>query len=143
LQQPIARGTEVDKDATLALFGAGKAAWNAWAATMIERCRELAAAGTWQYEVESGYPGDIIPKNAETKAWMRDSVAHFEQHRFAETPDFRGFVFPGAAQFMSAVFARGARFGGARFFNGAASTARGSPPPPISQRSSSRRKARS
>jgi uncharacterized protein YjbI with pentapeptide repeats len=109
----------MDKAETLALFAQGRTVWNPWAVAMIDRHSTLVAAGKWQFTVEPRYPGDVIPQNDETRAWMSESIALFAQHDFIEVPDFSGFVFPGVALFMSAGFLRGARFAGARFHHGA------------------------
>src|SRR5262249_52963706 len=108
-------GADVNEAESLALFARGREAWNDWAAATTARYRALVAAGRWSYTTENQYPGEVIPGNPETAAWMSESIANFRLHAFSDTPDFSGFAFPGAALFVSTKFIGGAGFSGAHF----------------------------
>jgi hypothetical protein len=107
----------MDLDASLALYAHGKEEWNAWAAPMIDRRRELVAAGEWAWARDSR--ADPYPTNEATRSWWHAAAAQFSYHEFADPPDFSGFVFPGAGLFIAAKFPQGARFRAARFRDGA------------------------
>ena len=109
----------MDQAATFALLAKGREAWNEWAEAVTAEQRALVASGKWRFSVEQQYPGDVIPENPETRAWMSDSIAQFAQTEFADPVDFSGFVFPGTALFMNCKFRGAARFSGAKFRYGA------------------------
>ncbi|MGO8953725.1 MAG: pentapeptide repeat-containing protein [Rhodomicrobium sp.] len=122
---------------------AAKAHWNAWAQAMLARRKAMEADASWLAEREHGV-GDIKPKNEATGAWLEAAGIDFSHCQFVgkdtvgegeaatkvekeaapnvkvirvqgDRIDFKGFVFPGRAQFDHAGFSCPVSFDGATF----------------------------
>lgn len=124
----------MNRDETIALFGQGREAWNAWSERLLAERKRLEEAGSWC--IERDHYGFLEPNNNETRNWMEAATADFSRCIFAlesmrpskgtaereqlvfvnaEEIDFRGFVFPGEALFECATFPEGTFFRNASF----------------------------
>jgi hypothetical protein len=128
------------REETVVLFLQGREAWNAWAERMLAERKAIAADGFWAAETTSA--GYLAAKNAKTRSWIDAAQADFSrclfgphspaQNREAAADeqadlsiksmlidvgkiDFRGFIFPGDANFSGATFTSRADFGSAAF----------------------------
>ena len=81
---------------SLALFGQGQAAWNAWAERRLAKRRKLEEAGDWT--------GDPDEQDSAALAWHNAATADFSCHKFEGMADFSDFVFSGEARFSNATF---------------------------------------
>lgn len=94
---------------TLARWGEGREAWNAWAADMLEKKVHLEEGGLWSAD----WFGE--GENPETRAWLDAARADFSAQEFPEDVYFGEYVFPGPVIFDDAVFSGAAAFRSARF----------------------------
>ena len=104
---------------SLALFGRGQVAWNAWAEQRLAERRKLEEAGDWTGD------SDLHEQDITTLAWRHAATADFSSHEFEGMADFSSFVFPGDALFYKATFLsdvqfRNAAFSGEAWFSEAA-----------------------
>ena len=99
----------MNQEESLALFGRGQAAWNAWAERRLAKRRKLEESGDWTGDC------DLHEQDSAARAWYDAATADFSGHEFEGMADFSGFVFPGDAQFNKATFSGGARFREAAF----------------------------
>jgi hypothetical protein len=106
----------VKLEESLALYARGREAWNAWAIPLRAQRRQLLADDLWLETLDSRC--DVYPANPETTNWLNETYAIFSYHTFEEPVDFRGFIFPGYAGFVSTKFKAPAQFGGAVFDRG-------------------------
>ena len=86
---------------SLALFGQGRAAWNAWAEQRLAERRKLEEAGDWTGD------SDLHEQDITTLAWHDAATADFSGHKLEGMADF---VFPGEARFSNATFSGDAWF---------------------------------
>ncbi len=101
----------MNQDETRALWECGAEAWNVWALQMLERKQALESAGEWSVD----WFGEGL--NDQTRAWLDEARADFEEVEFAADADFSGFVFPGHAIFVKAHFIGMGNFIEANFSN--------------------------
>ena len=99
----------MNQEESLALFGRGRAAWNAWVEQRLAERRKLEEAGDWTGD------SDLHEQDITTLAWQDAATADFSGHEFEGMADFSGFVLPGDAQFNKATFSGDARFSDAAF----------------------------
>ena len=64
-----------ERDADAAAHEAAKAHWNAWAEPLLAEHKAMEADGRWV--AEKDWTGDLEPKNAETRDWMKKAEAIF------------------------------------------------------------------
>lgn len=137
-QSALCRGLSDDE-----AHSAAAARWNAWADSLAEERCSLEASGQWQTETDR--KGDLRGANAVTADWLTRAKVDFGLIEFqltstsgSTTPhtsytlppgvsvsatlkaegraiDFRGFRFPGKAEFSLSVFSGWAWFEGASF----------------------------
>ena len=79
LAEALAEGKS-ERDAKNIAHEAAKKHWNAWAEDMLTKRKELEASGVWAAEKNS--IGTLEPKNAETRAWTEEALAHFTRCLF-------------------------------------------------------------
>ncbi len=106
----------MNREQTLARYAEGKDAWNAWATQMLARRAEMENSHTWAAELRFGV---LETKNDLTAEWTKEAVVDVSS---ATTPqshgpafDFSGWIFPGTAIFIGAVFHEKMHFTSATF----------------------------
>jgi hypothetical protein len=101
---------------------AAKAIWNSWAAKLIREREEIRAGGGWGISIDP--TGFLKPDDPLTAAWFQKAQCIFMlqemvPRRSDQFTDFRGFIFPGSANFIEAKFRKATWFDGADFEGGA------------------------
>ena len=66
---------------------AAQAHWNAWAEALLAERKAMQVHGRWAAEKNPW--GDLEPKNAETRIWMKKAAADFSGARFEQAPSLR------------------------------------------------------
>jgi uncharacterized protein YjbI with pentapeptide repeats len=108
----------MNKQRSLELLQAGKAAWSAWATDLIEQRSALERENQWsvRIRVEREIPSYIFEwlglagDNELTKSWLDSATLDFSAHTFESDIDFSEFHFPYKVDFSKAVFRGEARF---------------------------------